>query len=454
MRKLIQLEIVLLPCYTIGFFISGKYVSQSHILAGLIAVVFFMWILAQNPRFKKYEVSWTLPFWIFLFIGIVGLLLSPFDNESWPKGLIQTLGIFTMLLMATAMVVSLQKWSFLLSITKILVYSLAIFSIIGILQFILYNFTSMGKLLDFSFLNSIAGGSVWRDAGKIGFLYRANSIAAEPAHFTRYLGAGTGLALLRLGFLGKEHRKHISSVMPYWTSVAILGGYVVSLSILGWLLLGIVGLSLFFMMGKIKIRSLLSVGGIGAILIGALVIVAQITGGAYFDKVRTLSIIFSGDIAENQIQTNQLSALGVASNLVVAENNFLRSPLLGGGLGSHPLAYDIYAPSYVFNSRLKALDHMNAEDAASLFLRLLSETGILGLILFSGGCLLIIYRSRKIIVHENSNSINVSLSLGLSSSFAGIFAIYLLRAGHYYDPVFWVSLAFAAAVPGIMKNNN
>lgn len=69
-----------------------------------------------------------------------------------------------------------------------------------------------------------------------------------------------------------------------------------------------------------------------------------------------------------------LSSFVIVNHLNVAINNFSTNPLLGGGLGSHGFNYEKYA--FVVNDLMRML---NKHDAGSLFIRVLSELGIVGI---------------------------------------------------------------------------
>jgi hypothetical protein len=444
MQKLIKWQIVLIPYYSIGLFIRGRYISQSHVFAVIIALTFIL-NLIKRPVIRKAEIAWALPFACFIFMGIIGIFSSPLGIQILAKGGIQLVGISIMIIMAIATNRSMANPHFLLSITKTLMVSLAIFSFIGILQFLFWNFFSMMNVLNFSFLDNLAGGNVWKYGGMIGGLHRANSLAAEPTHFTRYLSLGLGIALIRVGMLGKKQRNNISTIVPLWASLAIIGGYFVALSINGWILFGVVVLALFFFI-KNKPKALGSYIGVSIILLGILIVALSQTNGLFFAKAQTISLILTREISPENVQGNQLSALAIAANMNVALENFIRHPILGGGLGSHPRAYEYYAPA--FSYFLPALHGLNAQDAASLLLRLVSETGLFGLALYVGGTLLVIIKAwRKVSSRFNqlSNSTIYSVYLGYLASLIGLLALYLGRVGHYYDPVFWIALALVGS---------
>ena len=60
----------------------------------------------------------------------------------------------------------------------------------------------------------------------------------------------------------------------------------------------------------------------------------------------------------------------------VAVQNFKQNPLFGSGLGSHEIAFDKYNLNYM----LGGIYEFFAPDANSMFLRILSELGIMGVL--------------------------------------------------------------------------
>jgi hypothetical protein len=64
------------------------------------------------------------------------------------------------------------------------------------------------------------------------------------------------------------------------------------------------------------------------------------------------------------------------NNYTVAKNNFVKNPLFGTGLGSHEFAYEKYS----LNKMIGGIYEFNMGDANSLFLRTISEVGLMGAI--------------------------------------------------------------------------
>lgn len=124
-------------------------------------------------------------------------------------------------------------------------------------------------------------------------------------------------------------------------------------------------------------------------------------------------------------ETN-VSTYALLSNMFVAKENFLDHPL-GTGLGSHHHMYTekyynkIRPPSYLITLEH---DKINSQDAASLFLRLLSDLGIFGLLLI----LFFIFITIKLF---GLNNLNIEQGIAI------YILLKLIRDGHYFPPEFY-----------------
>src|SRR3546814_6687712 len=76
------------------------------------------------------------------------------------------------------------------------------------------------------------------------------------------------------------------------------------------------------------------------------------------------------------------SSLALHNNAIVGWKHLAATGFIGGGIGSHPIAFERY--SLLFgHSEIPILQlYLNAGDAASLFLRIMSDLGIPGLLAF------------------------------------------------------------------------
>jgi O-antigen ligase len=99
----------------------------------------------------------------------------------------------------------------------------------------------------------------------------------------------------------------------------------------------------------------------------------------YYD---TTSLFLSSDIDVKEAGKSNSSTFALYSNFIIARDSFLENPLFGSGLGSHPLIYESTFLKYFPPNYLKGYGAQNQQDANSRFLRLLSETGLMGTVLF------------------------------------------------------------------------
>ncbi len=114
------------------------------------------------------------------------------------------------------------------------------------------------------------------------------------------------------------------------------------------------------------------------------------------------------------------SSFVLYNNSHVAWQNFIRHPIMGTGLGSHPIAFD----KYTLTNEIGAVQiDFNKMDANSMLLRLLSETGLYGVLLMLGVVMRCWVFKRSAIDEE---------VWVMSNGLALIIIIYLIRQGHYF----------------------
>ena len=114
------------------------------------------------------------------------------------------------------------------------------------------------------------------------------------------------------------------------------------------------------------------------------------------------------------------SSFVLYNNSHVAWENFKRHPIFGNGLGGHPAAFDKYTLTKEAGS--VQID-FNKMDANSMFLRLMSETGVYGLAVM----ILLLFRSWILKPRAIDDETWV-----MSNGLAIIILIYLIRQGHYF----------------------
>ncbi len=112
---------------------------------------------------------------------------------------------------------------------------------------------------------------------------------------------------------------------------------------------------------------------IGGILIFSLVVLMPIMPAGFTDRLSTLGL-FTSDKKE---VTTESSFQGRTSEALVALQMFRDYPVLGVGRGNYPKYYQTYS------RRLGIDDRLGERDAHSLYLEVISETGVIGLTLFT-----------------------------------------------------------------------
>lgn len=146
------------------------------------------------------------------------------------------------------------------------------------------------------------------------------------------------------------------------------------------------------------------------------------------DTYSSLKVLETGKF---ESRTN-ISTYALLSNFYIAKENFIEHPF-GSGIGSHYYMYHseykklMRTPEYI---KTLKLDDINSKDAASLFIRLLSEFGIIGILatLFLLYLVVKCFRDKTQIVEQ---SIGIYILLKL------------FRDGHYFPPeLFFFVLIF------------
>ena len=242
--------------------------------------------------------------------------------------------------------------------------------------------------------------------------YRLSSILGEPAHFAAIVLPGYFYYLKNFS---KSKAKVILISLSLLLSASSLAYIGIALALL-----------------------LLSKGNKAFRNIGLSFMVLLLGYGAYLTvpqiKLRVDDTL--GSIISYDVEGVNASTYALISNLYVTEQVFLSNPIFGGGLGSHPSNHAIYVRdlpgfSYYLKRDSGNLASLNSEDANSLFLRVVSELGLFGL-------LLVIVLIKK---HYTRNGIGGNT---LSRGVLIYFFYKLLREGNYFPPemYFFVGLYY------------
>ena len=240
-----------------------------------------------------------------------------------------------------------------------------------------------------------------------GFGMRVNSIFSEAAQFAIVLSPACFVAIHNL-IPGTN-----SYGLSRFQSLLIILAMILSSSSTGYIGLFIILVLFVINYGQI----LYFVLGIMVIIIGANVLYNNVT--EFKTRVdSSLGLWISDDLSLENVNS---SSFVLYNNYHIATENFKSNFITGTGLGSHPIAYERYS----LTNQPGFLDFsFNKADANSMLLRLLSETGLIGIIFI----LVFIKRNfvgRNAYDNDNPNWI-------ISNAILVLILLYLLRQGNYF----------------------
>lgn len=237
------------------------------------------------------------------------------------------------------------------------------------------------------------------------FGIRINSVFAEPTHLAAVLSAAFFVSLYNIFRREKFHQTNFQSV------VIIL---VYFLSFSGLAQTGIF-LSLLFMAVSFGfVRYIIVAVPVGIVLFNIL-----------YNNVPEFRQRLDGLISLNAGEKFVLgkthgSSFILYNNAIVALENFKTNFVFGSGIGSHPIAFE----KYTIAREIKAYGfNLNSADANSMFLRLVSETGLFGVLIF----LIIIVKCY--VLRNETVPTNHWL---ISNAILILILLNMFRQGHYF----------------------
>ena len=124
---------------------------------------------------------------------------------------------------------------------------------------------------------------------------------------------------------------------------------------------------------------------------------------------------------EMRLDRLHLSSYALCSNALTTFDSFTRNPFLGSGLGSHYVSFKRYIGDFTHAD--KSATMLNAKDADSLFLRLVSETGLIG------AFIVFIFIVKFYVFKRSDKSGYLWI---ISNAILAMIFIKLIRNGHYF----------------------
>ncbi len=274
-------------------------------------------------------------------------------------------------------------------------------SVIGLIQFISFQ---VGFTLGYDFhwiLNKwgVAPGGL--------FGIRINSVLAEPSYMAGVLSPAFFVAVYNL-----------TRKSPYLIS-RIQGGVIMAVYILSFSALGQAGIFLSVVLIMINfglIRYFLIMAVLAALLFNVL----YENVADFRERYDSLVELFTMGRDSFKLGKTHGSSFILYNNFIVTTENFKTNFLFGGGIGSHPIAFEKFNLAKDIGT---AGFSNNSADANSMLLRLVSETGLFGTFVF----LLVVF---KCYVSRDFN--RESNHWIISNAILVIILLNLFRQGHYF----------------------
>ncbi len=271
-------------------------------------------------------------------------------------------------------------------------------SIIGIIQVVAYR-VGFRPGYDYSWLFNKWG----LVAGQSGGL-RMNSVFSEPSQFGIVISPAAFVAVYnfllkkRYGYTTLQNAVIILAMLLTTSSLAFLG-----------ILLAFIILTINF-------------GKFYNLLIG--VFFALIAGFGLYKYVPEFQLRVDTSLGlwvekDFRLENVNTSSFVLYNNFHIASENLVNSYFIGTGLGSHPVAYEKYS---LTNAVGFIEFEFNQSDANSMFLRLLSETGLLGV----GFFIVVIFRC---FVRKGDDDDPLWL---ISGAVLVLILLYMVRQGNYF----------------------
>ncbi|MCP4650711.1 MAG: hypothetical protein GY853_11620 [PVC group bacterium] len=234
-------------------------------------------------------------------------------------------------------------------------------------------------------------------------MLKVTSIIPEPAHFGAVMAPAIFVSILNI-FQKKKY--FISQKM----SCLIIISVMLSFSLVAYLSIVVVFILIMLNYKRVQLITVF------AIILGSLMFTTYKHFPEFRFKINDTVSVISGNVPLYKVN---LSTFAFCSNGFVAYKSFMSNPLIGSGLGSHPMSYDRYIAA-VIDSKINKWA-LNRKDASALFFRVVSETGLIGIFLvFSFMFKFHVSRKKDDYLWIISNAITC------------LFVLKLLRQGNYF----------------------
>lgn len=263
----------------------------------------------------------------------------------------------------------------------------------------------------------------------LGF-YRVYSIMGEPYFLSVALIPALYHYLSQ--FVGPKPMREQKMIIRL---VVILACYIFTFSSAGIMGLGLMGLLILYNFGYFTPSNIRFV-----VLLLVIFIILPNTNVKLFSmkefEIRMLdsykAFSNSEQLDKKEVAKLNSSTFALYSNYIIAKKSFLENPISGGGLGSHEITYDEYFGKLFGKKFMIMYGKFNQKDGNSLFIRLMSETGIIGLVL------LFIFIIRFFVGRKHIKNPDLISFIIINQSIFVVFIIRLMRTGNYIGQGFFL----------------
>lgn len=259
-------------------------------------------------------------------------------------------------------------------------------------------------------------------------LGRSAAFLNEPSTCALVLFPMTFLSLYL--YIGK-YKEKLELKISNWQRVVIILGFITTGSSSGFI--GIcIGLVIIALEYGLNYKQLI-----------ILIVGFFILGGIYKsvplikERIDDTYLLLRG---EQSLSFANVSTQTLILNKNIAMDSFKVTKGFGGGLGSHQISYSKYISKYSEPNLL----YLNQQDANSMMLRIISELGILGLVI--SFCFLWFYRYRK--ADKKDENFRIISLMCLS-----YILMRFTRYGHYFDCGFFMFVSIYYKCYEISKRN-
>ena len=239
-------------------------------------------------------------------------------------------------------------------------------------------------------------------------LLKVSSIMSEPAAFCYVMIPAFFTAIT-------SFKKNEFKFLNKCTSSIIILSVIFSFSLSGYAGISFSFILLFFNYAKMKHFL------IGTVVLSILMFFA-------YDNVMDLKMRINDSvgalIGKTKLEETNKSTFTLYCNTLIAWESIKDSPLFGSGLGSHAISYERYLNEVVDvkNVNPKFL-FQNSRDTSSLLIRIMSETGLVGLL----SVFYFIFRFWTLKKNDSSNYLWV-----VNNAILTMFFVRAIRGGHYF----------------------